>query len=86
MGRMLGAPVPARLDIRRFDTATAETDETARVEAWATAAGMIHDNVCFVTLAHGDTALAFTDEVQGYEPNPTGSESFRSVWLTNGGE
>jgi hypothetical protein len=24
--------------------------------------------------------------VQGYEPNPTGSESFRTVWLTGGGE
>jgi hypothetical protein len=49
-------------------------------------AGLIHENVCFVTLAHGDTALAFTDAVQGYEPNPTGSESFKSVWLTGGGE
>ena len=47
---------------------------------------MIHDNVCFVTLAHGDTALAFDGTVNGYEPNPTGSESFASVWLTGGGE
>jgi MarR-like DNA-binding transcriptional regulator SgrR of sgrS sRNA len=35
-----------------------------------------------VTLVHGDTALAFEPTVQGYEPNPTGSESFYSVWLT----
>ena len=26
--------------------------------------------------------LAFEPTVQGYEPNPTGSESFYSVWLT----
>jgi peptide/nickel transport system substrate-binding protein len=62
--------------------ATAELDETARGEAWAEVAGLIHENVCFVTLVHGDTALAFTDTVQGYEPNPTGSESFVSVWLS----
>lgn len=66
--------------------AYAELDETARGEAWAEVAGLIHDNACFVTIAHGDTALAFTDVIQGYEPNPTGSESFKSVWLTNGGE
>ncbi len=65
-----------------IDTAYAELDETARGEAWATVAGLIHENVCFVTLVHGDTALAFTDVVQGYEPNPTGSESFRTVWLS----
>ena len=62
--------------------ANAELDETARGEAWAEVAGLIQDNVCFVTLVHGDTALAFTPEVQGYEPNPTGSESFDTVWLT----
>lgn len=65
-----------------INTADAELDETARGEAWATVAGLIHDNVCFVTLVHGDTALAFTTDVQGYEPNPTGSESFKSVWLS----
>ncbi len=62
--------------------ASAELDETARGEAWAEVAGLIHSNVCFVTLVHGDTALAFTSEVQGYEPNPTGSESFDTVWLS----
>jgi len=65
-----------------INTATSETDEAARGEAWATAAGLIHENVCFVTIAHGDTALAFDDTVQDYEPNPTGSESFRTVWLS----
>jgi peptide/nickel transport system substrate-binding protein len=67
-------------------TADATLDEAGRGEAWGEVAKLIHDNVCFVTLAHGDTALAFTDDVQGYEPNPTGSESFKSVWLAGGGE
>ncbi len=66
--------------------AVAELDEAARGEAWAEVAGLIHENVCFVTLVHGDTALAFTEDVQGYEPNPTGSETFAGVWLTGGGE
>ena len=62
--------------------ASAELDETARGEAWAEVAGLIHSDVCFVTLVHGDTALAFDATVQGYEPNPTGSESFDTVWLS----
>jgi ABC-type transport system substrate-binding protein len=64
-----------------MNAADAELDPTARGEAWAEVAGMIHGNVCFVTLVHGDTALAFDETVQGYQPNPTGSESFASVWL-----
>ena len=45
-------------------------------------AGLIHDNVCFVTLVHGDTALAFDETVKGYQGNPTGSESFAGVYLS----
>ncbi len=65
-----------------INAAEGETDPTARGEAWGEAAGLIHGDVCFVTLVHGDTALAFTSDVQGYEPNPTGSESFATVWLS----
>ena len=65
-----------------INAAEAETDPTARGEAWGEVAGLIHGDVCFVTLVHGDTALAFTPEVQGYEANPTGSESFATVWLS----
>ena len=65
-----------------INTADAETDPDVRAEAWAEVAGLIQDNVCFFTLVHGDTALAFTPEVQGYEANPTGSESFDTVWLS----
>jgi peptide/nickel transport system substrate-binding protein len=64
-------------------TANGEVDPTARGEAWADVAGIVHDNVCFATLVHGDTALAFTQEVQGYEANPTGSESFATVWIAS---
>ncbi len=65
-----------------INAAEAEIDPTARGEAWADVAGIIHGDVCFVTLVHGDTALAFTADVQGYQPNPTGSESFATVWLS----
>lgn len=67
-----------------IDTAEAELDEGARGEAWAEVARIIHENVCFVTLVHGDTALALRPEVQGYLANPTGSESFATVWLDEG--
>ncbi len=65
-----------------INTADAEVEPEARVAAWGEAAALIHENVCFVTIAHGDTALAFTQEVKGYVANPTGSESFAGVWLS----
>jgi peptide/nickel transport system substrate-binding protein len=65
-----------------INAAEGETDPTARGEAWGEVAGLIHGDVCFVTLVHGDTALAFTSDVQGYQANPTGSESFATVWLS----
>jgi peptide/nickel transport system substrate-binding protein len=69
-----------------IDEANAALDRDERAAAWAEVANLVHGNVCFVTLVHGDTALAFTDDVQGYVPNPTGSETFTSVWLSDGGE
>jgi len=69
-----------------IEAAESELDETARGDAWAEVANLIHGDVCFITLVHGDTALAFTENVQGYNANPTGSETFSTVWLTDGGE
>lgn len=69
-----------------IDEANSTLDEAERAAAWGEAANIIHGEVCFVTLVHGDTALAFTDAVQGYIPNPTGSETFSSVWLSEGAE
>jgi peptide/nickel transport system substrate-binding protein len=62
--------------------ANAEVEPTARGEAWAEVAGLIHNNECFVTLVHGDTAVAMESFVHGYEVNPTGSESMATVWLS----
>ena len=65
-----------------FATANSSFDEASRGAAFAEVARLIHENACFVTLIHGDTALAFKPQVQGYVPAPTGSESFKSVWLS----
>lgn len=65
-----------------INEADATLDEAERAAAWGEAANIIHGEACFVTLVHGDTALAFTDAVQGYVPNPTGSETFSSTWLS----
>ncbi|MGH2427524.1 MAG: ABC transporter substrate-binding protein [Candidatus Limnocylindria bacterium] len=62
-----------------IDAAEAELDPDARAAAWSEVASIIHEQVGFVTLVHGDTALAFTNEVQGYVANPTGSEVFVGV-------
>jgi peptide/nickel transport system substrate-binding protein len=66
-----------------LETAEQALDPAERGPAWGEVASIVHEQVCFVTLAHGDTALAFVPEVQGYVANPTGSERFDTVWLDN---
>ena len=63
-------------------TANEEAEPEARGAAWAEVAGLVHDNVCFVTLVHGDTAVALAPNVSGYEVNPTGSESMATVSIS----
>ncbi|HUF05933.1 MAG TPA: ABC transporter substrate-binding protein [Candidatus Binatia bacterium] len=65
-----------------IDEAEATLEEGARGAAWSEVAQLVHNEVCFVTLVHGDTAIALTEEVRGYVANPTGSESFVDVWLS----
>jgi peptide/nickel transport system substrate-binding protein len=65
-----------------LNTANGEANPDARGAAWAEVAGLVHDNVCFVTLVHGDTAVALAANVQGYAVNPTGSESMATVSLS----
>ena len=73
-------------DVEGLDEAIQEADatldEAERGAAWAEVAQLVHNEVCFVSLVHGDTALALSNEVQGYVANPTGSESFYDVWLS----
>jgi len=66
-----------------INEAESTLEEEARGAAWAEVAEIVHNEVCFITLVHGDTAIALTDEVQGYVANPTGSESFVDVWLAS---
>jgi peptide/nickel transport system substrate-binding protein len=75
-----GCAVDGLEDALNEASGIAETE--ARGAAWAEVAGLIHDNVCFITLVHGDTAVALADNVQGYEVNPTGSESMATVSLS----
>ena len=63
-------------------TANEEANPEARGAAWAEVAKLVHDNVCFVTLVHGDTAVALAPNVHGYEVNPTGSESMATVSIS----
>jgi peptide/nickel transport system substrate-binding protein len=66
-----------------IQTAEASLEESERATAWGEVAALVHDDVCFVTMVHGDTGIALTDQVQGYVANPTGSESFWDVWLAS---
>ena len=74
-------------DVEGLEAAIDEAESTlepeARGAAWAEVAELVHNEVCFVTLVHGDTAIALVDTVQGYVANPTGSESFLDVWLAS---
>jgi peptide/nickel transport system substrate-binding protein len=65
-----------------FAEANASFDEESRGQAFNEVVRLVHEDVCFVTMVHGDTALAFQPEVQGYVAAPTGSESFKGVWLS----
>jgi peptide/nickel transport system substrate-binding protein len=64
-----------------FAEANASFDEASRGTAFNEVVRLVHEDVCFVTIVHGDTALAFEPQVQGYVAAPTGSESFKGVWL-----
>ena len=64
-----------------INEAEASLEEEARGAAWGEVAQIVHNEVCFITLVHGDTAIALTDQVQNYVANPTGSESFLDIWL-----
>lgn len=65
-----------------IDSAEGALEESERGAAWAEVAQLVQNNFCFVTLVHGDTGIALTDQVQNYVANPTGSESFLEVWLS----
>ncbi|MDQ3553292.1 MAG: ABC transporter substrate-binding protein, partial [Chloroflexota bacterium] len=65
-----------------IDEADAALDETERGVAWNEVASIVHSEVCFATLVHGDTGIALNDQVQNYVANPTGSESFYDIWLS----
>ncbi len=66
-----------------IQTAEATLDEAERAAAWGEVAALVHEDVCFTTLVHGDTGIAVTDQVQNYVANPTGSESFLDIWLAS---
>jgi peptide/nickel transport system substrate-binding protein len=76
---MFGCDAP-NLDAA-IDEAEVALDEAERGAAWGEVAQIIHNELCFSTLVHGDTGIALTDRVQGYVANPTGLESFLDVWI-----
>jgi peptide/nickel transport system substrate-binding protein len=65
-----------------FSDANASYDQESRGQNFNRVVQLVHEDVCFVTIVHGSTALAFRPEVQGYVAAPTGSESFKGVWLS----
>jgi peptide/nickel transport system substrate-binding protein len=58
-------------------------EQEARAAAWGEVAQIVHNEVCFITLVHGDTGVALTDAVRDFVANPTGSESFVDIWLAS---
>ncbi len=65
-----------------LDKANAALKTAERKTAYQDVYKMVHDQVGSVPLVNADTALAFTQAVQGYKVNPTGSERFDSIYLT----
>jgi peptide/nickel transport system substrate-binding protein len=71
---------PGYVDLLR--AAEQELDPTARKEAWAKVGAMVINQVGFITVVHGDTAVAVANNVHGYEPQATGTEPMAGVWLS----
>ena len=63
-------------------TANQALEPDARREAWRQVAEVVHNEVGFITVVHGDTAVAVTSAVNGYQPEPVGTESMAGVWLS----
>lgn len=57
-------------------------DPAERLEAWRLVAEVVQNEVAFITVVHGDTAVAVTNAVHGYLPEPVGTESMAGVWLS----
>ena len=55
------------------------TDQAERTKLYNEAEQMIFDNVTRIFIANNQPPLAFTANVEGYVPNPTGTEFFNTV-------
>jgi peptide/nickel transport system substrate-binding protein len=62
--------------------ATGALDPAERGAAWHEAAKLVHNQLAFIPVVHADTAVAVTSAVQGYEPQPVGTESMAGIWLS----
>jgi peptide/nickel transport system substrate-binding protein len=62
-----------------LDEAEAETDEDARVALYEEANRMLMDFLPGLPYVHTEPALAFTSNVEGYQPSPVSLEPFSIV-------
>ena len=54
-------------------------DDEARAALWAEASKLIWDNAVGIMIMDVDANYAYRDQVQGFEPNPTGNPTFTTV-------
>jgi len=59
--------------------AAAMTNQAERAKLYQQAEKLIHDKVLRIFIAHNQPPLAFLKNVEGYIPNPTGTEYFNTV-------
>ncbi|MDI7247668.1 MAG: ABC transporter substrate-binding protein [Bacillota bacterium] len=57
------------------------SDQATRTKLYEDVQQLIHDDCPWVPLVHSTPPLSAKKEVMGYIPHPTGSESFRKVWI-----
>ena len=63
---------------------TIEEDE--RRDAYMEAQEIIYEEAPWATIAYAEPPLGFQQQVEGYQPNPTGGEPFNTVELTESGQ
>ncbi len=61
--------------------AQTETDQAKRNDLYNQAQVIIHDDAPWIPLVHSKPLIASGNDVAGYEPHPTGSESFAKTYF-----
>ena len=59
-------------------------DESEREKAYYKAQEIMHEDAPWVPIAYVEPPIGLQETVQGFDPNPTSSEPFNTVYISGG--